>query len=73
MNKRICYFVKQKLLGVALTILALVSPIILDGDITVAIVLAPMGIGLTCTKEMVYMNNYFFEVEEIKEQERMES
>jgi len=44
-------------------ILTAVSVKLLEGDITVAFILVPMGIVLITSKEMVIVNKYFWECE----------
>lgn len=53
----------QKLYGVAMLILTAVSVKLLEGDITVAFILVPMGIVLITSKEMLIVNEYFWESE----------
>lgn len=62
-RKRKRYFLTQKLYGVAMLILTAVSVKLLEGDITVAFVLVPMGIVLITSKEMLIVNEYFWESE----------
>lgn len=62
-KKRKRYFLTQKLYGVAMLILTAVSVKLLEGDITVAFILVPMGIVLITSKEMVIVNKYFWECE----------
>lgn len=62
-QKRKRYFLTQKLYGVAMLILTAVSVKLLEGDITVAFILVPMGIVLITSKEMLIVNKYFWESE----------
>lgn len=62
-KKRKRYFLTQKLYGVAMLILTAVSVKLLEGDITVAFILVPMGIALITSKEMLIVNKYFWESE----------
>ena len=62
-KKRKRYFLTQKLYGVAMLILTAVSVKLLEGDITVAFILVPMGIVLITSKEMLIVNEYFWESE----------
>jgi hypothetical protein len=48
---------------VAILILTAVSVKLLEGDITVVFVLVPMGIVLITSKEMLIVNEYFWESE----------
>lgn len=62
MKKRTKYFIKQKLLGVAIILLGVITAVILEGDITVALFLVPLGIGVIVTKEEVLIDDYYHEV-----------
>ena len=62
-RKRKRYFLTQKLYGVAMLILTAVSVKLLEGDITAAFILVPMGIVLITSKEMLIVNKYFWECE----------
>lgn len=60
-RKRKRYFLTQKLYGVAMLILTAVLVKLLEGDITVAFVTVPIGIVLITSKEMLIVNEYFWE------------
>lgn len=62
-KKRKRYFLTQKLYGVAMLILTAVSVKLLEGNITAAFILVPMGIVLITSKEMLIVNKYFWECE----------
>ena len=64
MDKRKSYFRKQKLAGLVLIAIAVVFDIINKGDMTAALLLLPLGLYLVCTKRMVWLNDYFFEVKD---------
>ena len=49
------YYMKQKLSGVVLAALGIFVPIINGGDATASLILLPLGIYLTVTKERVMM------------------
>ena len=50
-----CYYLKQKLLGLAAVGLSVASPLLLDGDATISVLMLPLGIFLMVTKEKVCM------------------
>lgn len=59
---------KQKLFGVALVLISIMSAIVTDGDITFLIVFLPLGIYITATEE-----NFVAEAEtEVTEAEHAE-
>jgi hypothetical protein len=60
-DKRYYYFVRQKIVGWALVALGVLSAILLDGDCTAALLIVPIGLYAAFTKEMVLMDDYYFE------------
>ena len=59
------YFRKQKIFGIVTILLAVISAIILNGDITIAMFLVPLGLYTVFTKEMVFVDDYFFEMNDV--------
>ena len=59
-NHKRLYFRKQKICGVALIILSVISALLLDGDITVALILVPLGLYAIFTKKKILLNDYFY-------------
>ena len=49
------YFLKQKMMGIALIIISILIPIINNGDATVSLLFLPLGIYILFTKEKVIM------------------
>ena len=49
------YYIKQKLSGLTLAAIGIITPILLDGDGTFSIIALPLGIWLIFTKEKVMM------------------
>ena len=49
------YKVKQKLLGVVAIGVSIASPLLLDGDATISLIMLPLGIYMVFTKEKVIM------------------
>ena len=47
------YFLKQKMMGIALIIISILIPILLDGDATASLLFLPLGIYMLFTKEKV--------------------
>lgn len=52
-NSRTVYFIKQRLCGIAMFVIGIICPIILDGDATFSLFAVPMGIGLLLTNKQV--------------------
>ena len=49
------YYIKQKLSGLTMATVGIITPILLDGDITFSLFALPVGIWLLFTKEKVMM------------------
>ena len=49
------YYIKQKLIGFAAVGISVASPLLLDGDATISVLMLPLGIFLMVTKEKVCM------------------
>lgn len=49
------YYIKQKLIGFAAVGISVASPLLLDGDATISVLMLPFGIFLMITKEKVMM------------------
>ena len=50
------YYIKQKLSGLTMAAVGIITPILLDGDATFSLIALPLGIWLLFTKEkaMIY-------------------
>lgn len=49
------YYMKQKLSGLTIAAIGIITPILLDGDATFSLIALPLGTWLLCTKEKVMM------------------
>ena len=49
------YYIKQKLSGLTMAAVGIITPILLDGDCTFSLFALPIGIWLLFTKEKVMM------------------
>lgn len=47
------YYVKQRILGAIMVAIGIVTPFLLDGDITISLFVLPVGIFLMLTREKV--------------------
>ena len=47
------YFIKQRLCGLAMLIIGIATPILLDGDATVSLFAVPLGLYLIFTRNKV--------------------
>lgn len=52
-RKNRLYFLKQKISGLILIGISVIVPMILDGDITVSIMIFPLGVFLVLTRQKV--------------------
>ena len=62
-REKIKYFVIQKLMGLLLLIVSILS-VLISGDGTAALLLIPIGIYTIFTRKLVITNTYYFEHEE---------
>lgn len=61
-RERIKYFVIQKLMGLLLLIVSILS-VLISGDGTAALLLIPIGMYTMFTRKLVITNTYYFEHE----------
>ena len=54
-RENILYYAKQKMLGILAIGISIASPILLDGDATISVIMLPLGIYILFTKEKVIM------------------
>ena len=54
-RESLLYKAKQKLLGVLAITASIASPLLLDGDATISLIMLPLGIYMLFTKEKVIM------------------
>ena len=52
-QKKIMYFLKQKLCGLVIAGFGVLIPFLLDGDATVSVVIIPLGLFLIFTRQRV--------------------
>ena len=52
-REALLYYAKQKLLGVVAIGVSIASPLLLDGDATISLIMLPLGIYILFTKEKV--------------------
>ena len=70
MTRRQKYFLKQRLIGLAMIIGSILITYLfrhVEGSGTIMIILIPMGLVCLFSKDMVITDKYFFEVREKKE------
>ena len=54
-RENILYYAKQKMLGIFAIGISIASPLLLDGDATISVIMLPLGLYLLFTKEKVVM------------------
>lgn len=52
-NRKVIYFIKQKICGAAMLGIGIACPILFDGDATFSILAVPLGLFLFITKHQV--------------------
>ena len=65
-SKRAKYFRRQKIHGAILVVLGVLSAILLEGDITAALLLVPFGLYIVFTKEALLIDDDYDEVKSQK-------
>ena len=66
MNTHKMYFIQQKLIGVALLMVTILSIVVLK-DATVALAAVPGGLMFIFSKKMIFAESYFDKMHEEKE------
>ena len=54
-RKSLLYYAKQKFIGLLAIGISIASPLLLDGDATISVIMLPLGLYLLFTKEKVVM------------------
>lgn len=65
-ERRRRYFIKQRLYGLMLVAITVLEVIALDGDATVAFFTLPIAGYMIFSKEMLVVDNYYWETKERK-------
>ena len=52
-RKSLLYYAKQKFIGLLAIGISIASPLLLDGDATISVIMLPLGIYMLFTKEKV--------------------
>lgn len=60
-KRRARYYLMQKLLGIACLLITAVAVKVLDGDATIALFMVPLGVILITTREMLIVNQLYWE------------
>lgn len=58
------YFFKQRALGAAVLAFTVLAVWILEGDATIALITVPLGLALVFSRQMLVVNDYYFEIKE---------
>ena len=67
MSKRQIYFLKQKLMGLAMLVITALLTFMVDGGVIAGVVTLPVGLMMLFSKKMILTNSYYFEVKQAKE------
>lgn len=65
-QQRRWYFIKQRLSGITILILTVLAIKTLDGDATIALFTVPLGLYTIFTKEMLIVNDFYWQTKERK-------
>lgn len=63
-RERKCYFIKQRICGLATLAFTILAVRFLDGDATIALFTIPLGVSLLLSKQMLIVNQYYWEHED---------
>lgn len=58
------YFIKQRIYGLATLAFTILAVRFLDGDATIALFTIPLGVSLLLSKQMLIVNQYYWEHED---------
>lgn len=58
------YFIKQRIYGMATLAFTILAVRFLDGDATIALFTIPLGVSLLLSKQMLIVNQYYWEHED---------
>lgn len=62
--RRTLYFLKQKLYGILLIAVAILSAIVLDGDMTIGLLTVPLGLIMIFSRKLILVNDFYWEEKE---------
>lgn len=70
--KKACrwYFIKQKACGLAMLAITVLAVWATEGDITIAFITVPLGLTCLISKEMLIMNDFYWQEERAKHESR---
>ena len=64
------YFIKQKACGLAMLAITVLAVWATEGDITIAFITVPLGLTCLISKEMLIMNDFYWQEERAKHESR---
>lgn len=64
------YFIKQKACGLAMLAITVLAVWATEGDITIAFITVPLGLTCLISKEMLIMNDFYWQEERAKHEGR---
>lgn len=68
MTRRQSYFCKQKLIGLGVIIMGIIVSLMFGGICPAYIVTTPVGLYMVFTRQMVWIDSYYYDVKERREQ-----
>ena len=67
MTRRQSYFCKQKLIGLGVIIMGIIVSLMFGGICPAYIVATPVGLYMIFTRQMVWVDSYYYDVKERRE------
>ena len=67
MTRKQSYFAKQKLIGFGIIIVSIIVGLIFKDAMLISLIFIPIGLLAIFTKQMIWVDSYFLEMEEDEE------
>lgn len=71
-RQRVICTIKQRAIGLAMLVLGLAIPYIMDGDATASLLIIPLGLYTTFTRELIIYDSSVEKLQELKKELREE-
>lgn len=71
-QQRVICTIKQRAIGLAMLVLGLAIPYIMDGDATASLLIIPLGLYTTFTRELIIYDSSVEKLQELKKELREE-
>ena len=71
-RQRVICTIKQRAIGLAMLVLGLAIPYLMDGDATASLIIIPLGLYTTFTRELIIYDSSVEKLQELKKELREE-